>query len=215
MRIYVGELELSQLRQTGEILLSLAKGLELAPSELVFEVSSVNVPMALFEPAPPVPDAPPAPPVPDAPPAPPVPDAPPAPPVPDAPPAPPVPDAPIGELDSLGMPWDARIHTPVKSKKVDGVWKLKRGVDKALVALVQAETGGIAVSPEQKNEVFKNLVTRVTGLITPPSPYKINHINQLLQKWDIPSIPMLQNAPIETIQAVLKEVEKLCLNIAS
>ena len=179
MRIYVGELELSQLRQTGEILLSLAKGLELAPSELVFEVSSVNVP------------------------------------VPDAPPAPPVPDAPIGELDSLGMPWDARIHTPVKSKKVDGVWKLKRGVDKALVALVQAETGGIAVSPEQKNEVFKNLVTRVTGLITPPSPYKINHINQLLQKWDIPSIPMLQNAPIETIQAVLKEVEKLCLNIAS
>ena len=195
MRIYVGELELSQLRQTGEILLSLAKGLELAPSELVFEVSSVNVPMA--------------------PPAPPVPDTPPAPPVPDAPPAPPVPDAPIGELDSLGMPWDARIHTPVKSKKVDGVWKLKRGVDKALVALVQAETGGIAVSPEQKNEVFKNLVTRVTGLITPPSPYKINHINQLLQKWDIPSIPMLQNAPIETIQAVLKEVEKLCLNIAS
>jgi len=43
------------------------------------------------------------------------------------------------ELDSDGLPWDARIHSGERTKKVDGVWKVKRGTPPELVAQVLAE----------------------------------------------------------------------------
>lgn len=46
---------------------------------------------------------------------------------------------PLGEPDSAGMPWDARIHQKLKSKKKDGTWKLQKSVDAALVAAVTQE----------------------------------------------------------------------------
>jgi hypothetical protein len=45
-----------------------------------------------------------------------------------------------GELDSSGRPWDSRIHSSGKTKVANGTWKLKKGVDKALVEQVQAES---------------------------------------------------------------------------
>lgn len=44
-----------------------------------------------------------------------------------------------GEIDSEGLPWDARIHTVKKTKNKTGDWKLMRGSDKDLVAKVKAE----------------------------------------------------------------------------
>lgn len=43
------------------------------------------------------------------------------------------------EVDAAGMPWDERIHQKGKSKKKDLTWKLKKGVDTALVQSVTAE----------------------------------------------------------------------------
>ena len=43
------------------------------------------------------------------------------------------------ELDSAGLPWDARIHQTNRNKKADGTWMLKRGLDKTLAATVLAE----------------------------------------------------------------------------
>lgn len=43
------------------------------------------------------------------------------------------------ELDSAGLPYDVRIHSAGKSKIADGTWKLKKGVDKGLVAQVNAQ----------------------------------------------------------------------------
>ena len=44
------------------------------------------------------------------------------------------------ELDSEGIPWDIRIHSRGKTKlKKDNSWKLKKGVDVALVDSVKAE----------------------------------------------------------------------------
>ena len=40
------------------------------------------------------------------------------------------------DLDSAGRPWDARIHTKVKTKTVNGQWKLLRGVKPALLVFV-------------------------------------------------------------------------------
>lgn len=42
-------------------------------------------------------------------------------------------------FDSSGMPWDARIHQSGKSQKKDGTWKLKKGIDQALVTSVVQE----------------------------------------------------------------------------
>ena len=43
------------------------------------------------------------------------------------------------ELDSTGLPWDARIHAKTKTKTKLETWKLKKGVDKDLVAQVKTE----------------------------------------------------------------------------
>lgn len=46
----------------------------------------------------------------------------------------------IVDLDSEGLPWDVRIHTPKRTKRQgDSTWKLKRGVDQELVVEVKAE----------------------------------------------------------------------------
>ena len=54
-------------------------------------------------------------------------------------PIPTTPVTPAAELDSAGYPWDKRIHAGTKTKKNDGTWKLRKGVDKELVTQVQAE----------------------------------------------------------------------------
>lgn len=43
------------------------------------------------------------------------------------------------EVDSAGMPYDARIHQKGKGKKKDLTWKLIKGIDPAVVAAVTAE----------------------------------------------------------------------------
>lgn len=45
----------------------------------------------------------------------------------------------LGELDSRGLPWDARIHSGGKSQNKDGSWKNMKGVDKVLLANVEQE----------------------------------------------------------------------------
>jgi hypothetical protein len=44
-----------------------------------------------------------------------------------------------GPVDTRGYPWDGRIHNSGKTKMANGNWKNRRGVDKALVAQVEAE----------------------------------------------------------------------------
>lgn len=43
------------------------------------------------------------------------------------------------QLDSDGIKWDERIHSETKNQNKDGTWRLRRGVDKALVDQVIAE----------------------------------------------------------------------------
>lgn len=56
--------------------------------------------------------------------------------------------APTTDLDSAGIPWDVRIHAGSKARmKADNTWKLKPGVDKALVEQVKAELLGVQAVP--------------------------------------------------------------------
>lgn len=52
------------------------------------------------------------------------------------------PDTGAPAVDSAGVPWDARIHASSKATVADGTWRMKRGVDKAVVDAVTAELNG-------------------------------------------------------------------------
>jgi len=43
------------------------------------------------------------------------------------------------DVDAAGYPWDERIHAGTKTKKTNGEWKLRKGVDKDLVVQIQTE----------------------------------------------------------------------------
>lgn len=51
------------------------------------------------------------------------------------------------ETDSQGNVWDVRIHSGGKSKIADGTWKLKKGVDKALVDQINAQNRQLLATP--------------------------------------------------------------------
>ena len=136
----------------------------------------------------------------------------------------PPPPAPAAEVDSSGLPWDKRIHATTKTKKVDGTWKALRGVDKALIASVTAELRAAnpkapEASQADKNVVFMQLMQKVTGLTTPPAgstvpKVTIEAITAVAVKHGAANIPALLQGPIETINAVMAEVEALCLTLA-
>lgn len=65
------------------------------------------------------------------------------------------------EVDSAGMPWDARIHAQNKAKKADGTWKSGRGVDPELLKQVEAE-----IRPVQTT----GFITTASPIPTPTAP---------------------------------------------
>lgn len=74
------------------------------------------------------------------------------------------------ELDKDGMPWDARIHSAKKTKIANGTWKTLRGVDKALLASVQAEYQGAAPSTPPAPPVPPAPTATNAAPATPPAP---------------------------------------------
>ena len=72
--------------------------------------------------------------------------------------------SPVGELDAKGNPWDERIHASSKAKVVDGTWKYKRNVDKALIEQVEL-MNAIAVSAP-----VVPVLTDVVSVAPPPPP---------------------------------------------
>lgn len=51
------------------------------------------------------------------------------------------------ELDSAGLPWDARIHSDTHKKNADGSWRFRRNLDEAVKVAVLAEMRGVAAVP--------------------------------------------------------------------
>lgn len=73
------------------------------------------------------------------------------------------------EVDSAGLPWDARIHQKKKSKKQDGTWKLQKGIDMKLVEAVVAELAAkklpASVAPGTQLDI---VMPQQTGTVPPP-----------------------------------------------
>ena len=136
--------------------------------------------------------------------------------------APPVAPLAPAELDESGLPWDKRIHASTKTKKKDGCWKAKKGVDPGLVVDIETTLRGNSPAPqasqEEKNVVFMALMQKITGLTTPPEGSTIPlvalpAITAIAVKHGAVNIPALLQGPIETIQLVTAEVEALCLTL--
>lgn len=194
----------------------LPPGATLAPSSAV----AVPPPTALTVPTPSGIVPPPVPPVPVPPP---VPTALAA--TPPAPPAAAPSAAALGvEVDSAGLPWDARIHAETKTKIKDGTWRQKRGTDPALLAAVEAElrgavaTGAAAAAAPTAvqgpawltgnvTSDFAEVMGRAMGLVT-KGVLPMNGFADLLKKHGVESPGHLQLAPA-LIPAVANDLAAL------
>lgn len=87
--------------------------------------------------------------------------------------------------DSTGLPWDERIHASSKALNADGTWRTKRGVDKALVAEVEAELRQKAETHAEASDESDpaGRIEAAQGVAVPPSP---------------PAPPEAPPAPVET-----------------
>jgi hypothetical protein len=83
-------------------------------------------------------------------------------------PAPAASTSPAQELDSDGMPWDARIHASTRTKTAKNVWKKLRGVDDGTVAAVTAELRTLVSAP--KVAAFTPLNAATPAAPPPPPP---------------------------------------------
>lgn len=59
----------------------------------------------------------------------------------------PTPGAPLPQVDSDGLPWDARIHASTKGTTADGKWRRKAKVDDAVFSAVVAELKAALSAP--------------------------------------------------------------------
>lgn len=74
------------------------------------------------------------------------------------------------EFDSTGLPWDARIHQETRGKKVDGTWKLKKGLDSAIATTVIAELRVAHPLPNPASLSFVAPAAAPTPQQAPPPP---------------------------------------------
>ena len=74
--------------------------------------------------------------------------------------------APGIDVDKAGLPWDGRIHASTRAKNADGTWRMRRGIEEALVTAVTGELrqtmAPVAVAVPQPP------VPAVTGVPKPP-----------------------------------------------
>jgi hypothetical protein len=72
------------------------------------------------------------------------------------------------ELDKDGIPWDGRIHTQIKSKTVEGVWKKRRNLEQDYLAAVTSELRATMMAPAPVAEV--PAPAPVAEVPAPPAP---------------------------------------------
>lgn len=73
-------------------------------------------------------------------------------------------------VDAAGLPWDERIHSGAKSKLANGNWKLRRGVDPAQVASVEAELRGDPKPPVAPPPPVTAPATSTPAPVAPSAP---------------------------------------------
>lgn len=123
------------------------------------------------------------------------------------------------ELDGANIPWDVRIHQASKGKKVDGTWKLKKGLDPTLAATITAELkarGLPAAVLAQTVTVPPTLPTPVPLPVAPGASASVQPVgangpalpvaNGALPLPTPPAVGGLPLSPIGRFQAMMKKI---------
>jgi len=135
------------------------------------------------------------------------------------------------EFDKDGRPWDKRIDSGKKTKTADGKWKLRRGVDKDLVAQILAEYAQGLIAEPAPVTPPPHPPAETTAATPPPPPAEelktfadlrnlcTMNLNKI-QPLDMPkaceaagsqakALHGLENEKPEIITAVYKELDRL------
>lgn len=118
------------------------------------------------------------------------------------------------ELDSAGLPWDARIHSRAKTKIANGTWKFARGIATGLIDSVTAELKSVMAIPAPSvpmppknvpvppeldpmippSETFQTLIGKITAGM---AAKKITQVQVLavLNAVGIPTMPLIPTRP--------------------
>lgn len=107
------------------------------------------------------------------------------------------PDANAPAVDTTGMPWDERIHSPNKTRIANGSWRKKKGVAETVVAAVEAERRG---APQ---------VTTAAVQQQQPAPDQFAQFaqqQQVVQQQVVQQQPMQQPAPDQFAQFAQQQV---------
>lgn len=136
-------------------------------------------------------------------------------------PPPPPPATTAVELDSEGMPWDARIHTVARTKVANGTWKLARNTPAELVASVKAEYLGNVTSPTTNNvTTAEQPVAPITDAPPPPPPSPPGTVSgdpvrqfmaDIAKSGTMPSVinTALQKHGVQTLQLIRDNADKI------
>lgn len=124
-----------------------------------------------------------------------------------APTAPAAPTSPAGiELDTDGLPWDARIHSSSKAKNADGRWRAKKGLnDGTLVARIQAELRAAMAVPASggfsKAEVAAAFDVPLVVLAAPATTGIVgnNPATVIVDEVYVPAVPVDDGTPITSV----------------
>lgn len=101
----------------------------------------------------------------------------------------------IVELDSAKRPWDERINTEEKTKKADGVWKLKRKIHTKHPGLVEKVYAELDAVPTVDNSSATLNPAEVFGNVQPVTPVAAV----------VPVTPVTTAQPVVTFQEFISK----------
>lgn len=112
-----------------------------------------------------------------------------------------------GDVDSRGLPWDARIHSSNREKGKDGVWRRRRGVSEEVEKQVEAELMGSAAP--KKVPAFGSMAPEQYQQVVTPAPMPTTEHRvalpagpNVLAEAQIPAQPMPNFAPPAPVQVL-------------
>lgn len=128
-------------------------------------------------------------------------------------------EAPLGNVDSTGLPWDARIHLSSRKQNKDGSWARKRGLDEAFEAQVIAELRGnatsdvgsftVPISPVQapsQPQPIAPMPTTEHRVALPNEPSPLSQLSQPVAPAPLPIINVNGAHSLETFRAQLVHI---------
>ena len=129
------------------------------------------------------------------------------------------------QVDSSGLPWDARIHSESRATVADGSWRKKRNLDPAVLSAVETQLRTVIAAPapaapapaapapavlNNGQAAFVALVGRASAAIQ-AGKLRQDEVDVVCQGFGIPSYPMLATR-LDLVDAVAARVDEIIMS---